>query len=70
MKYATIKPHDIANGPGVRVSLFASGCRHHCPGCFNSEARDFTYGNDFTQETIDTVIAALKPDYIEGLTLL
>jgi len=70
MKYADIKPHDIANGPGVRVSFFASGCHHRCPGCFNAEARDFNYGLDFTQETIDTVIAYLKPDYISGLTLL
>jgi anaerobic ribonucleoside-triphosphate reductase activating protein len=70
MKYASIKPHDIANGPGVRVSFFASGCHHRCPGCFNAEARDFNYGRDFTQETIDTVINALKPDYISGLTLL
>jgi anaerobic ribonucleoside-triphosphate reductase activating protein len=70
MKYADIKPHDIANGPGVRVSLFASGCRHACPGCFNAEARDFAYGADFTQETIDTIIALLQREYISGLTLL
>ena len=70
MKYADIKPHDIANGPGIRVSFFASGCRHACPGCFNAEARDFAFGKDFTQETIDTIIAYLAPDYIEGLTLL
>jgi anaerobic ribonucleoside-triphosphate reductase activating protein len=70
MKYADIKLHDIANGPGVRVSFFASGCRHKCPGCFNAEARDFQYGLDFTQETIDTIINALAPDYISGLTLL
>jgi anaerobic ribonucleoside-triphosphate reductase activating protein len=70
MKYADIKPIDIANGPGVRVSFFVSGCRHKCPGCFNAQARDFTYGSDFTQATIDTVIAYLKPDHIAGLTLL
>jgi len=70
MKYADIKPNDIANGPGVRVSFFASGCRHACPGCFNAEARDFNYGQPFTQETIDEVITLLRRDYIEGLTLL
>jgi anaerobic ribonucleoside-triphosphate reductase activating protein len=70
MRYATIKKNDIANGPGVRVSLFASGCRHKCPGCFNAEARDFNYGTDFTQDTIDEVITLLKRDYISGLTLL
>ena len=52
MKYATIKKHDIANGPGVRVSLFVSGCNHHCKGCFNAEAWDFNFGNDFTEDTI------------------
>lgn len=70
MKYATIKKHDIANGPGVRVSLFVSGCLHHCKGCFNEEAWDFNYGNDFTNETIEEIINALKPDYIAGLSLL
>lgn len=65
MKYADIKPIDIANGPGVRVSFFASGCRHACPGCFNSEARDFSYGHDFCQQTIDDVISLLQKDYIE-----
>ena len=70
MKYADIKPHDIANGPGVRVSIFASGCHHRCPGCFNAEARDFNYGLDFSQKTIDTIIDYLKPDHISGLTLL
>ena len=70
MKYATIKKYDIANGPGVRVSLFVSGCNHHCKGCFNEEAWDFNYGNCFTNETIDEIIEALKPDYIKGLSLL
>lgn len=70
MKYATIKKYDIANGPGVRVSLFVSGCNHHCKGCFNEEAWDFNYGNCFTDETIDEIIEALKPDYIKGLSLL
>ena len=70
MNYATIKNCDIANGPGVRVSLFVSGCTHRCPGCFNEVAWDFDYGQPFTQETIDKIIAMLKPDYVRGLTLL
>ena len=70
MNYATIKNCDIANGPGVRVSLFVSGCTHRCPGCFNEVAWDFDYGQPFTQETIDTILNMLKPDYIQGLTLL
>ena len=70
MKYATIKKHDIANGSGVRVSIFVSGCNHHCKGCFNEEAWDFNYGKCFTDETIDEIIEALKPDYINGLSLL
>ena len=70
MNYATIKNCDIANGPGVRVSLFVSGCTHRCPGCFNEVAWDFDYGQPFTQETIDSILAMLKPAYIKGLTLL
>jgi len=70
MNYATIKNCDIANGPGVRVSLFVSGCTHRCPGCFNEIAWDFDYGQPFTQETIDSLIAMLRPAYIRGLTLL
>lgn len=70
MNYATIKNCDIANGPGVRVSLFVSGCTHRCPGCFNEVAWDFHYGQPFTQETIDSIIRMLKPAYIRGLTLL
>lgn len=70
MKYATIKECDVANGPGVRVSLFVSGCNHHCKGCFNREAWDFEYGEEFTQETIDKVLKDLDKGYIEGLTLL
>lgn len=70
MNYATIKNCDIANGPGVRVSLFVSGCTHHCPGCFNEVAWDFDYGQPFTQQTIDSVLDMLRPDYIRGLTLL
>ncbi|MBQ7098967.1 MAG: anaerobic ribonucleoside-triphosphate reductase activating protein [Oscillospiraceae bacterium] len=70
MNYATIKPRDIANGPGVRVSLFVSGCTHRCPGCFNEEAWDFDYGQPFDQSTIDEILEHLAPDYVQGLTLL
>lgn len=70
MNYAEIKNCDIANGPGVRVSLFVSGCTHHCPGCFNEVAWDFRYGKPFTQEIIDLILGMLRPSYIRGLTLL
>ncbi|MGN0976841.1 MAG: anaerobic ribonucleoside-triphosphate reductase activating protein [Faecousia sp.] len=70
MNYATIKNCDIANGPGVRVSLFVSGCTHHCPGCFNEVAWDFGYGEPFTQEIMDEILKMLRPSYIRGLTLL
>lgn len=70
MNYATIKKHDIANGIGVRVSLFVSGCTHHCKGCFNPETWDFKYGSEFTTETMEEIINALAPDYISGLSLL
>lgn len=68
--YATIKPCDIANGPGVRVSIFLSGCTHHCFGCFNESAWDFNYGQEFTSSTLDYVLSLLNHDYIQGLTLL
>ncbi len=70
MNYAEIKYNDIANGPGVRTSLFVSGCTHHCEGCFNEIAWDFNYGKPFTNETIDEILRSLAPDYITGLTLL
>lgn len=70
MNYAEIKNCDIANGPGVRVSLFVSGCTHRCPGCFNEIAWDFDYGEPFTEETIEKILNMLKPGYIKGLTLL
>lgn len=70
MNYATIKPRDIANGPGVRVSLFVSGCTHHCKNCFNREAWDFDYGEPFTQEVIDHILQQLAPSFVKGLTLL
>jgi len=70
LHYATIKNCDIANGPGVRVSLFVSGCTHRCKGCFNEVAWDFEYGQPFTQETIDYILSLLAPSYVKGLTLL
>lgn len=70
MNYANIKTHDIANGPGVRVSLFVSGCTHQCPGCFNEEAWDFNYGKPFDSAVIDVLLAALKPGFIKGITYL
>lgn len=70
MHYGNIKIHDIADGPGVRVSLFVSGCTHHCDGCFNPETWDFKYGQEFTEETERQIIRCLKPDYIKGLTIL
>lgn len=70
MNFAAIKPCDIANGPGVRVSLFVSGCTHHCPGCFQPETWDFNYGQPFTEEVKDKILSLLQPDYIQGLTLL
>ena len=70
MNYATIKNCDIANGPGVRVSLFVSGCTHRCPGCFNEVAWDFDYGEPFTEAVMNSIIEMLRPSYIRGLTLL
>ena len=70
MNYANIKTYDIANGPGVRVSLFVSGCTHKCKECFNQEAWDFDYGKPFDQSVIDQLLAHLKPDYIKGITYL
>lgn len=70
MNYASIKNCDIANGPGVRVSLFVSGCTHRCKGCFNEVAWDFNYGQPFTQQTIDQILEMMKPGYIKGITLL
>ena len=70
MNYAEIKTCDVANGPGVRVSLFVSGCTHHCEGCFNKEAWNFNFGKPFTDEVIDDIIEYMKPDYIKGITLL
>ena len=70
MYYGEIKKTDIANGEGVRVSLFVSGCTHRCEGCFNPETWNFCYGSEFTQETEKELLNALSPDFINGLTLL
>ncbi|WP_294482638.1 anaerobic ribonucleoside-triphosphate reductase activating protein [uncultured Ruminococcus sp.] len=70
MYYGEIKNCDIADGIGVRVSLFVSGCRHHCEGCFNAMTWDFDYGRPFTEETENELLEMLSPDYIDGLTLL
>ena len=70
MNYATIKVNDIANGIGVRVSLFVSGCTHHCRGCFNEEAWDFSYGEPFTPAVEEQILSALDHGYVAGLSLL
>lgn len=70
MNYAAIKKTDVANGPGVRVSLFVSGCTHGCKGCFNKEAWDFHYGEPYTTQTEDELMELLKPSYIRGLSVL
>lgn len=70
MNYAEIKTNDIANGPGIRTSLFVSGCTHRCQNCFNEIAWDFQYGKEFTNATQDFILQSLKPSYVKGLTLL
>ena len=70
MHYGNIKKLDIADGDGVRVTLFVSGCRNHCEHCFQPETWDFDYGNDFTEETENRILEMLAPDYICGLTVL
>ena len=70
MNYAEIKYYDIANGLGVRTSLFVSGCSHRCPGCFNEIAWDFHYGKEFTRETMEEILKSCEPGYIRGLSLL
>lgn len=70
MYHSVIKPYDIANGPGVRVSLFCSGCNIHCPGCFNEEAWSFDFGQPFTDETMRTILDDLNHPWIEGFTML
>lgn len=70
MNYGEIKKTDIGNGEGVRVSLFVSGCTHHCQGCFNRETWDFSYGKPFTEETQQEIVRLLNADYISGLSIL
>lgn len=70
MNYADIKLFDVANGPGVRVSLFVSGCTHHCKNCFNPETWNFDFGKPFTQAEIDHILNSCKEDYIAGITVL
>lgn len=70
MHYGNIKNCDIANGEGIRVTLFVSGCTHHCKNCFNPETWNFNYGNEFTNEVEEQIIKMLEPDFVNGLTLL
>ena len=70
MNYGEIKKYDIADGPGVRVSLFVSGCTHCCEGCFNSQTWDFNFGKPFTEETEEEILKAMSPSHISGFTLL
>lgn len=70
MNFSAIKTYDIANGPGVRVSLFVSGCRRHCKGCFQPETWDFDFGSPYTEDTELEILTALQPSFIQGLTIL
>jgi anaerobic ribonucleoside-triphosphate reductase activating protein len=70
MRYNTIKQLDIANGPGCRVSLFVQGCSFSCPGCFNTSAKDFAGGTEYTDQTVELLLELLKPSYISGLSIL
>ena len=70
MNNADIKQYDVANGLGIRVSLFVSGCTHHCKNCFNKETWDFRFGNPFTEAEIEKILEYLKPSYVSGLSLL
>lgn len=70
MNYGAIKKCDIANGVGVRTVIFVSGCTHHCKGCFQPETWNFDYGERYTKETEDEIIESLRPDYVDGITLL
>ena len=70
MYYADIKKYDVANGPGIRISLFVSGCTHHCKGCFNEAAWDFKYGNPYTEVQTNEIIEYMKNDFVSGITIL
>ncbi len=70
MYFGTIKKNDIANGPGVRVNLFVSGCTHHCEDCFNADTWDFSYGEEYTEAHTEEILKALAPDYVAGITFL
>ena len=70
MRYNTIRQLDIANGPGVRVSIFVQGCTFNCPGCFNTVARDFEGGKEFTDQTMELLLELAKPAHISGISLL
>ena len=70
MNYAAIKYSDISNGPGIRTSLYVSGCTHHCKNCFNPETWDFGYGKPFTEEVENKIIESCRPSYVQGITLL
>ena len=70
MRYNTIRQLDIANGPGCRVSIFIQGCHFNCPGCFNTVARDFKGGTEFTGQTVEAILAIAEPAHISGLSIL
>lgn len=70
MNYGNIKFYDIANGEGIRTSLFVSGCTNHCPGCFNQEAQDYNYGQPYTPETEQAILEQISKPYISGLSIL
>lgn len=70
MNYVKILPFDLANGTGVRISLFVSGCRFHCLGCFNQEFQDFDFGKPFTQDTVKTILNLVSNPYVSGLSIL
>lgn len=70
MNYAKIIPFDLANGNGIRIALFVSGCNSHCPGCFNPELQDFMYGKEFSESTKQRALSLLDNPYVEGLSIL
>ncbi|MBQ5695429.1 MAG: anaerobic ribonucleoside-triphosphate reductase activating protein [Clostridium sp.] len=70
MRYAKIRKLDVTNGPGIRTTLFVSGCTHNCEGCFNKEQQDFNYGNEFTKETENEFIEYTKSRQIKGVNIL